>query len=129
MKRNKYESIFDFTVSSYVLGQFLAVFKGAGFGVSGGVYPYFKDKNGFLVDSSRDLKEGLFSKTIIHPNQIEILNKLYKVTQKEFDEALEIFFNDEVIFNQNGKMAEKTTMTPFAEKIVKRALIYGIVNF
>jgi len=126
MKRKKDESVFDLSVTSSILGQFLAIFKGAGFGTSGGVYPYFTDKKGFLDDISRDLKEGLFSKTIIHPNQIKPLNELYKVDEQELDDVLEILFSDKAIFNQNGKMAEKMTMTPYSENIVIQAFIYGI---
>ena len=126
MKRKKDESVFDLSVTSSILGQFLAIFKGAGFGISGGVYPYFTDKQGFFDDISRDLKEGLFSKTIIHPNQIKPLNELYKVDEQELDDALEILFSDKAIFNQNGKMAEKMTMTPYSENIVIQAFIYGI---
>jgi len=126
MKRKASESIFDFSVTSFILGQFLSIFKSAGFGVSGGVYPYFKDEKCFLDDISRDLKEGLFTKTIIHPNQIEPLNNLYKVKEQELDDALEILFNDKSIFNQDGKMAEKVTMTPYSQDIVTKSFIYGI---
>ena len=125
MKRDSKKSIFDITVTASVLGQFLAVFKGAGFGVSGGVYPYFQDIKGFIKDAKRDLQEGLFSKTIIHPNQIKPLNELYKVTKQEFEDALEIVNNSDMIFNQNGKMAETTTMTPYSQEIILRAFIYG----
>ena len=126
MKRKADESIFDFSVTSSILGQFLSIFKSAGFGVSGGVYPYFQDEKGFIKDALRDLKEGLFTKTIIHPNQIEPLNKIYKVKEQELDDALEIVFNDKAIFNQDGKMAEKTTMTPYSQDIVTKSFVYGI---
>lgn len=126
MKRKCNESIFDFASTSSVLGNFIAVFKSAGFVVSGGVYPCFKDENGFRKDVLRDLKEGLFSKTIIHPYQIEMINELYKVTQKEFDEALEIVYSKNVVFAQDGKMAETLTMTPYCETIIKRAQSYGV---
>ncbi len=126
MRRGCEDSIFDFSVTNTVLGNFLAIFKSAGFGISGGVYPCFKDENGFKKDVRRDLKEGLFSKTIIHPNQIDIINELCKVTKKEYDEALEILDSPDAIFNQNDKMAEITTMNPHAKSIVKRFEVYGL---
>ena len=125
MKRDRKKSIFDINVTSYILGQFLSIFKGAGFGVSGGVYPYFEDKKGFLKDAKRDLKEGLFSKTIIHPNQIEPLNELYRVKKKSLDKALELIISNDAVFNQDGKMAESKTMKPYSEDIVMRVLVYG----
>ncbi len=128
MRRTCNESIFDFSVGNVVLGNFIAVFKSAGFAISGGVYPCFKDESGFEIDVKRDLKEGLFGKTIIHPAQIELLNELYQVSQDEYDEAKAILQNDSVVFRQNNKMAETKTMANYSEFIVKRADVYGIRN-
>jgi len=127
MKRSCEDSLFDYSSTSYVVGSFIATFKSAGFAISGGVYPCFKDDDGFIKDVKRDLKEGLFSKTIIHPRQIELSNELYKVTQQELREALEISNRSEAVFNQNDKMAEAITMRPYAQEIVLRAEVYGVV--
>lgn len=126
MRRSCDESIFDFSVGNVVLGNFIALFKSAGFAISGGVYPCFKNEDGFKRDILRDLKEGLFTKTIIHPNQIESVNELYKVDEREYQEALEILKSQKVVFEQNGKMAEKHTMSGYAELIEKRAEVYGV---
>ena len=127
MKRSCEESAFDFSAISYVLGSFIAIFKSAGFEISGGVYPCFKDRDGFIKDVKRDLKEGLVSKTIIHPNQIEPINELYKVSKEELEEALQICKNDNAVFNQNDKMAEVVTMKPYAQETILRAEVYGVV--
>lgn len=126
MKRKCEESIFDFAVGNVVLGNFIAIFKSAGFVISGGVYPCFQDESGFKVDLLRDLKEGFFGKTIIHPAQIEVVNELYKIGQEEYEEAQEVLHSQKVVFKQNGKMAEQKTMSRYAEFILKRAEVYGI---
>ena len=126
MRRNCEESIFDYAVSATVLGNFIGIFKSAGFAVSGGVYPCFKDKEGFSKDVLRDLKEGLFSKTIIHPSQIDIINELYKVTEEEYNEALLVENMKSEIASYKHKMLERQTMTGFAKEILNRADIYGI---
>ena len=126
MRRECGESIFDFALTSSVIGNFIATFKSTGFGVSGGVYPCFKDNEGFLRDVKRDLKEGLYSKTIIHPLQIEPLNELYKVTKKEYEEAKEIVESKKKLFTLNDKMAEKPTMLAHAKIILQRARLYGV---
>ncbi len=127
MKRSCEDSIFDFSATSYVLGSFISTFKSAGFAVSGGVYPCFKDDDGFIKDVKRDLKEGLICKTIIHPRQIKLTNELYRVTKEELREALEIIDRDEAVFNQNDKMAEVITMKPQAKEIILRSQVYGVV--
>ena len=126
MRRKCEDSIFDFSATNAVLGNFISVFKSSEFEISGGVYPCFEDVDGFKKDVKRDLKEGLFSKTIIHPNQIGIINELYKVSKLEFDEAKEILESKEAVFSQNSKMAEKNTMSKYSENILKRAEFYGI---
>ena len=126
MRRKCNESIFDFSTTSLVVGNFIATFKSAGFFVSGGVYPCFKDKIGFERDVLRDLKEGLFSKTIIHPSQIKELNELYKVRQEDFEEALEIVESSKMVYAQNDKMVEVPTMKRYSEEILLRAKEYGI---
>ena len=126
MKRSCEKSIFDYAVGSTILGNFIGIFKSAGFEISGGVYPCFKDKEGFIQDVLRDLKEGLFSKTIIHPSQINVINELYKVTTKEYNQALCIAKMDSEVQSFANAMLEKKTMTPFAREILQRADIYGI---
>lgn len=128
MKRGCDDSIFDFAVSASVLGNFLAIFKSAGFGVSGGVYPFFSDEEGFKKDVRRDLKEGLFSKTIIHPSQIDALHDVYKVSQREVDAANKIIENEKNIININDSMGEGKTMSPYYKLIQQRAKIYGIID-
>ena len=126
MRRKCGDSIFDFSVTSSVLGNFLAIFKSAGFEVSGGVYPCFKDKEGFKKDVIKDLREGLFSKTIIHPSQVEIINELYKVSKEEYEEAKLIISLKTGVGASDGKMLESETMTPYAKYILNRADKYGI---
>ena len=128
MRRKCNESIFDFSSTSAVIGNFIATFKSSGFGISGGVYPCYKDEEGFIKDVQRDLKEGLFTKTIIHPNQIELLNKLYRVPKEVYTEAKEIKVSKKVLFSQNQKMAEVVTMLPFSINLILRAKIYGKVD-
>lgn len=126
MRRKCEDSIFDFSVTSSVIGNFLSIFKADAFSVSGGVYPCFDDEEGFKKDVCQDLKEGVISKTIIHPRQIELFNECYKVDKNEYLESKEIVESSKAVFNQNGKMAETTTMFPFAKEILKRADIYGV---
>jgi len=121
------ESIFDFSSTSYVLGGFVSVFKSSGFAISGGVYPCFKDEAGFIKDVQRDLKEGLFSKTIIHPSQIKLAHEAYRVTREQLTKAEAIIKRrNEAVFSFEGTMAEVSTMHPYAKEIMLRYEIYGV---
>ena len=126
LRRSCEMSVFDLSAPGTVLGNFIATFKSSGFIVSGGVYPCFKDAEGFIRDVKRDLQEGLFSKTIIHPNQIALAHECYKVTKEELEEAELIIASTHASFALGGKMAEPTTMRGHSYVIVKRAQIYGL---
>jgi citrate lyase beta subunit len=127
MRRSCEHSPFDISATSVVLGNFIATFKSVGFEVSGGVYPCYKDVDGFIKDVKRDLQEGLMSKTIIHPNQIELTHEQYRVSREEFENALEICASQKAVFAQNSNMAEVVTMKPYSQEIVLRGEVYGLV--
>jgi len=130
MWRECSDTIFDLASTNTILGNLIGLFKSAGFAISGGVYPYYENNDGFLKDVKRDLKEGLFSKTIIHPNQIEFCNEVYKVTIEQLTKAEEIVERrDEAVFSFRGSLAEVSTMYPFALEILQRRDIYGIKNY
>jgi len=129
MWRKKGFTAFDISAANYVLGGFISLFKSSGFAISGGVYPYFKDKEGFAKDVQRDLDEGLFSKTIIHPSQISIVHKLYRVGKNELSKANEIIKRrNEAVYSHDGSMIELSTMYPYALELSERAHIYGITK-
>jgi citrate lyase beta subunit len=126
IQRKAKKTLFDLHVTTHILATVVKVFKPYGFNISGCVYPYFQDVEGFIADAAKELEEGFFSKTIIHPNQIEPLNELYKITQQEQQNAQELLYSLDAVFNQNGKMAEVTTQAPFAKFLLRRADVYGI---
>lgn len=126
MMRNCNKTLFDYAAPSFILGRIIALFKSEGVYVSGCVYPCFNDEKGFLHDIQRDLEEGLFSKTIIHPSHIALANEAYKVTKEELQKANEILATNKAILNQNSTMGEKKTRTPYAKFILKRAEVYGV---
>ncbi len=119
-------SLFELTAPSYLLGMFIATFKPYGFCISGCVYPCFKDIQGFRKDVQRDLQEGLFSKTIIHPNQIDIVHECYKVSKEEYEKATHLLKTQSAVFNHHDTMAEVATQKKYATIILERASLYGL---
>lgn len=126
MKRKCSQNLFDIAVTSHTLANFLAIFKSSGFDVSGGVYPCFKDSEGFMHEVKRDIIEGLVSKSIIHPHQIELFEECYSVKKEEFEEAMALCESSKAIFSHNNQMQEPITMTPYAKDIILRSELYGL---
>ncbi len=126
MRRDCDTSLYDLCATSQVIGTLLGVFKPAGFSVSAPVYRCFKDHEGFEKEVLRDLKEGLISKTIIHPDQIEGVERLYRVSETELDEARQIIDSEHAVLNISDTMAEKSTQVPWAKIIIRRSELYGV---
>ncbi len=119
-------SIYDMLAPQQIIANLITLFKPAGFEISAPVYPGFSDMEGFQKEIQRELQNGLTSKTIIHPTQIEPINDLYKVTQKELEEAKIILTQHDGVLNMDGIMGEVKTQSPWAEQILKRARIYDL---
>lgn len=126
MRRECAQSLFDLALPSRVISDLLAVFKPYGIEVAGPVYRCFSDAEGFEREVRRDLLEGLVSKTIIHPAQIEPIERLYRVAREQSAEAEMLLKNKAAVMNQNGSMAERMTQSPWAERILRRAELYGV---
>ena len=129
IKKDCESSIHDFHVSSKVLADLLTIFKPFGFNLSAPVYNCLEHLEIFEAEVMRDVKEGLFGKTLIHPKQIAVTNACYCVTQSEYDEALLMVDNaSDAIFRFENRMCEVSTHKQWAEIILRRAKIYGVIS-
>ena len=113
-------SLYDMLLPSQVIANLIATFKPVGFNISAPVYPHFSDREGFLKEARFELLNGLSSKTIIHPVQIELMNEIYQVSQQEVDDARAILEKTDGVINLNGKMGEVTTQREWAKRIIIR---------
>lgn len=126
LRRDCSLSLFDMCLPSQVIGNLMGVFKPYGFAISGGVYRCYQDHEGFTQDLQRDLQEGLISKTIIHPDQIGLVEHCYQVNEEEYGEAKKLLDSEEAVFSLNGTMAETQTQKRWAYNILARYNAYGM---
>lgn len=77
-----------------------------------------------------DIQNGFQGKTIIHPSQIEIVNKSYVVKYEDYQDAVNILQSKGGVFacyKGNG-MNEANPHRKWAEKIMAKAEIFGVAN-
>lgn len=77
-----------------------------------------------------DIQNGFQGKTIIHPSQIELVNKSYIVKYEEYQDAVNILQSKGGVFARytgNG-MNEVNPHRKWAEKIMAKAEIFGVTN-
>ena len=113
-------SIYDMLAPRQVIANLIITFKPFGFDISAPVYPDFSDEEGFKKEVAYELENGLSSKTIIHPMQIELINEVYQVSQQEVDAARAVLERKDGVINLNGKMGEVTTQQKWAKTIIIR---------
>ena len=67
------------------LGQCVLAAKAAGIVIVDGVYNAFKDEAGLQVEASQGRDMGFDGKTLIHPAQVAIANRVFAPTDEEID--------------------------------------------
>jgi len=117
-------SIYQMLAPAQVIANLIATFKSQGFEISAPVYPNFSDAAGFEKEISYELQNGFISKTIIHPNQIQAMNALYKVSEEELKIAQKILEKEDGVVNLDGVMGERKTERRWAIYTMKRSITY-----
>lgn len=133
-RRHENESIHSIRPVSDIFSDILTVY-GMDYVVSGPVWEYYSGdgwEEGLRSEIADDKLCGFIGKTVIHPNQIDIVNRAYQVTPKDYADACSILNWDrasirDVSANPSGeRMNEKKTHTNWAKKILWMSETFGI---
>lgn len=134
-RRESNESIHQLTPVANIFGDIITVY-GMDYVVSGPVWEYYSGTNweeGLRKEIREDRLNGFIGKTVIHPNQIPIVNDEYKVSQKNYEAALHILnWNTKEDSFVSGsltgeRMDEYKTHFNWARKICFLAEYYGTI--
>lgn len=104
--------------------------------VSGPVWEYYSwnenslEIQGLKKELNLDIQNGFHGKTVIHPSQIDVVNKAYVVKYDEYLDAKNIMeANGGVFAGYNGnRMNEVNPHRNWAKKILSKAVVYGVAN-
>lgn len=135
-RRHSDESIHRIKPISNIFSDIVTVY-GMDYVVSGPVWEYYSGANwekGLIQEIKDDKLCGFIGKTVIHPNQIPVVNETYKVAQSDFNDAQAI-----LNWNQNSnayvssnlakeRMNEYKTHNNWAQQTLYLAEAFGIKN-
>ena len=133
-RRHKSESIHDIKPVSGIFSDIVTVF-GLDYVISGPVWEYFNGDGwdeGLKSEIEGDILCGFTGKTVIHPNQIEIVNSAYRVNRRDLEDANAILNWSKgnismVAGSQNNeRMNEYKTHAVWAKKTKILAELFGI---
>ncbi|PXV93413.1 citrate lyase beta subunit [Lachnotalea glycerini] len=133
-RRHVNETIYDLKPIAAILTDIITTF-GRDYVISGPVWEYYNGnfwEMGLCHEIERDIQAGFTGKTVIHPNQISIVNQAFKVEQADYDDAVSVLNWNPDSTNlvsgnfTNERMNEHKTHCCWAQRILYMAKIYGI---
>ena len=133
-RRHGDESIHDIKPVSNIFSDIVTVF-GLDYVISGPVWEYFNGESweeGLKNEIIGDILCGFIGKTVIHPNQIEVVHNAYKVSLKDLQDANSILNwstnSASLVAGSQAKerMNEYKTHYIWAEKVKILAEVYGV---
>ena len=134
LRRHSFETIYDVKPVADILIDILTVF-GKDYVVSGAVWEYYNGENwdlGLADEVRKDLVAGFCGKTVIHPKQIDVINKTCRVFKEDYEDAKAILGWDDDADSMvagssiSSRMNEYKTHYTWACKTVYLAEYYGI---
>ena len=86
--------------------------------------------DGLMKEVLIDRANGFVGKTIIHPTHARFVNAMFTVVEEEYNDAMQVLnTSGGVVKSAHGdKMNEIGPHRRWAEKIVKRAAVYGVIK-
>lgn len=134
LRRHVSDTIYDVKPVANLLIDIVTTFA-TQYVVSGPVWEYYAGDGwdtGLRRELSLDLLSGFVGKTVIHPNQIPIVNEMCRVSKSDYADACSILNWDKkdsrlvCASAQANRMNEYNTHFNWANKIVRLAEIYGV---
>lgn len=110
-----------------IIGNLVAGFVPWGFAMSAPVLENFADAPLLQDEIDQDIEHGLFTKTAIHPAQVDMIHAAYMVDDAVHANALQILdINAPAIFAHDGVMSEPATHRAWARAVIERASVFGV---
>lgn len=127
-RRSHLRTIYQGPVGA-VIASLVTTFVPYGFSMSSAVCDCFDDADLLREEVEIDLDHGLWTKSAIHPRQVSLIHDLYRVSVEDLSTARAIIdVKAPAVFSINGSLIEPATHTAWANNILLRSEIFGILN-
>ena len=117
------------TTLGTVIQRIVHLFVPAGCAVAAPVFDHLDDTRTLRREVRQDIAQGLLGKAAIHPQQITLIEDGYRVTPQELEQAQRIVADGApAVFQLHGSLCEPATHQPWAQRILRRAALYGVAH-
>jgi citrate lyase beta subunit len=128
LKRPKAMTIYD-TPLGAVIDDIVLTFAPAGYEIAAPVFEHLDSMDTLARETAIDVAHGLLSKTAIHPAQLSVIEEVYRVIPTDQELAKRILDPAALaVFQYAGQMCEPATHRRWAERLLLRAEIFGLLN-
>lgn len=126
LRRPKQVTIYQ-TPVGLLIAQLAGLFIPAGFQLSAPVCEHIEQTYLLKAELAQDMNNGIYTKTAIHPSQLDIIHQTFQVTSEELHDAQAILAHDaKSVFKSFGSMLEPTTHKNWADMIFLRYKNFGL---
>ena len=110
-----------------VISRLVTIFRPYGFVLTAPVFEHLDSPALLAQEVEEDLAHGMVGKTAIHPSQVALIERHYRVQPNDVEAALRII--DETsppVFKMHNSMCEVATHRAWAHGVVEQARVFGI---
>ena len=126
LRRPKNTTIYQ-TPVGILISQLAGLFIPAGFQLSSPVCEHIDHTQLLMNELEQDMNNGIYTKTAIHPSQVEYIHNAFKINAEEFQDAQQILSQEaKSVFKSQGSMLEPATHRNWAEMILLRYKTFGL---
>lgn len=126
IRRSCARTIYD-TAMQNCIQSLSNIFLPANFLLSAPVFECMRHYDILREEVELDMLHGLYLKSLIHPEQISMMEKAYAVPKADFEVAQKLLHPAApAVFRMDDRMCEKTTHAKWARCIVRLAELYGL---
>ncbi|KAB2936456.1 MAG: HpcH/HpaI aldolase/citrate lyase family protein [Candidatus Contendobacter sp.] len=126
IRRARGATIYD-TPLRGVIADLVCIFHPAGYRLSAPVFDYLDAPKTLAREVEADLQHGLVGKTAIHPAQIPVIEKGYRVSREDYDMASAVLAADAAaVFRTHDAFCEPATHRRWAAGVLERARVFGV---
>lgn len=126
LRRSPGSTVYDSPLRS-TIAQLATIFLPIGFQLTAPVFEGLNDPITLAREVAADMEHGLFSKSAVHPHQVEHIEDCYTVSEQDLNLAQSILHESApAVFRMHDLMCEPSTHQNWARIIMQRSEIFGV---
>ena len=128
IRRPRHVSIYR-TPLGGIIAHLVTTLRPHGFHLTAPVFEHLDIPELLSAEVEEDLLHGLVGKTAIHPSQVPLIEKHYRVCPNDVDAAQKILdSHSPAVFQHGGSMCEVSTHQSWAKNILTRVQAFGAIS-